>query len=403
MIPFLIAFVLPSAIKYYYDRTQSWHGSVAFWVGIAFRTSLFLIAIFWTLDAADNDEWFALKNKELLKSVRIYIAQAVIGIAVAAGTATFAYQAPCISVETRMPGPQTSTAPSLTPKSAKTSNQLEVSPGTFTPLAKPQLLVHGAGNLHGSHFMVLPLTVLLPPLLLLQKPMGQLALSLLVLKILSLLEILSLVTPLHPFSTTVSPLGPILLALLAHFAYFKTGHQATLASIQWDSAFIPLHTVRYPWSPLLVALNTFAAPILCAACVPGVVLWRRPYQFASSSPLTSADNADAEAASNAATLTPAADSNITTRRAETRIPQRRALVTSLGSAYATHILAYAAINLTTTLGAAWLRRHLMLYRVFCPRWMLGGAGMIFAEVVGMLVGVGGVGWTVGAVGRVFGW
>lgn len=411
VIPFLIAFVLPSAIKYYYNRTQSWHGSVSFWVGIAFRTSLFLIAIYWTLDAADNDDWFAVEHKELLITIRTYIAQLVFAIAGGAGTATFAYQAPCISVETRITKPPASSTPiPSTPRAVKSPNQLpEVSPLTFATATKPQFLVHGASNLYGSHFMVLPLTVLLPPLLLLQKPMGQLALSLLALTILSLLEILSLITPLHPFSTTVSPLGPTLLALLAHFSFFKTGHQAALASIQWDAAFVALRTVRYPWSPLLVVLNTFAGPILCAACVPGIVLWRRPYQFSSSSALTSADvnnndeNDDDASSSNATTLTPLLNTATPGLRPETRLPQRRALLTSLGSAYATHILVYAVVNLTTTIGAAWLRRHLMLYRVFCPRWMLGGAGMLVAEVVGMLVGVGGVGWSVGAVGRVFGW
>jgi len=399
LIPFLIAFVLPSAIKSYYNRTHSWHGSVAFWVDIAFRTSLFLIAIFWTLDAADNDDWFALQNKEFLKTIRTYIAQLVFAVAVGAGTATFAYQAPCISVETRMPTPQvltTSAAPIS--QTSKPANALpDVSPSTFTPLAKPQFLVHGAGNLYGSHFMILPLTVLLPPLLLLQKPMGQLTLSLLAITILALFELLSLLLPLNAFASTVSPLGPTILALLAHYTFFKTGHQAALSSIQWDAAFVPLRTVRYPWSPLLVILNSFAGPILCSVCIPGVALWRRPYQFSSSSALQSGDD-------ETATLTPGdSTSNSTKSRIETRLPQRRALLSSVLSAYATHILTYALINLTTTIGAAHLRRHLMLYRVFLPRWLLGSAVMLVAEVAGMIIGVGGVAWSVGAVGKVFGW
>ncbi|MGP4118092.1 hypothetical protein ACS4N0_13335, partial [Levilactobacillus zymae] len=50
---------------------------------------------------------------------------------------------------------------------------------------------------------------------------------------------------------------------------------ATLASIQWDSAFIALRTIRYPWSPLAVALNTFGPQILAAVSVPLVsCMWK---------------------------------------------------------------------------------------------------------------------------------
>ena len=152
-----------------------------------------------------------------------------------------------------------------------------------TTSERPRIVVQGMNNIYGSHFAILPLTVLLIPLLLVQKPMGQGALSLIVIAILSMLEVLHLLHQPHPdqpprplISTTISTssttpihtsplpqqshpatssIGPTLLALLAHFTYFKTGHQATLASIQWDSAFIPLRTIRYPWSPLMVLLN----------------------------------------------------------------------------------------------------------------------------------------------------
>jgi len=105
-----------------------------------------------------------------------------------------------------------------------------------------------------------------------------------------------------------------------------------------------------------------------------------------------------------ATLSPVDSTNSNAKsRVESRLTQRRALLSSVLSAYATHILAYALINLTTTIGAAHLRRHLMLYRVFLPRWLLGSAVMLVAEVAGMIIGVGGVAWSVGAVGKVFGW
>ncbi|RMZ86004.1 hypothetical protein DV737_g296, partial [Chaetothyriales sp. CBS 132003] len=72
-----------------------------------------------------------------------------------------------------------------------------------------------------------------------------------------------------------SAIGPVVLAMLGSYHFFKTGHQAVLSSIQWNSAFVPFQEIHYPWSPLLVILNTFGAQLLCAAAVPLTVLWKR--------------------------------------------------------------------------------------------------------------------------------
>ena len=74
-----------------------------------------------------------------------------------------------------------------------------------------------------------------------------------------------------------APSAPsLLLALLGSFHFFTTGHQAVLSSIQWDVAFIPLSTIRYPWTPILIVLNSFGAQILTALAVPATVLWKMP-------------------------------------------------------------------------------------------------------------------------------
>jgi phosphatidylinositol glycan class O len=397
-ISWLVALFLPSLTKAYFTTTQSYHGSLPLWVGVGFRLCLLLISIFWTLDAADDGEWLVGIEKETLKSIRMYIAQFVLCIAFGAGTATFANMSPCIGITTR-----TAVADSSKTTKGAPEPMWEVQ-------RKPQIVVQGTRNLYGSHFAVLPLTVILIPLLLVQKPMGQGVLALTVTAIFSLLEVLHLlqasppaskipskiqISSTTPTTQSLPALGPILLALLGHFTFFKTGHQATLASIQWDSAFIPLRTIRYPWSPLLVMLNTFAGPILCAAAVPAVVLWRRPYSFAPAkeegkSGLSSVREEGEEISSD--------ESQHDYRRTE-----RNDLLTALARAHLTHILVYATYGLATTILAGHLRRHLMLYRVFCPRWMVGSALLVLAELVGALVWVGGVRWTVSALAGLFGW
>ncbi|KAI9728706.1 MAG: mannose-ethanolamine phosphotransferase gpi13 [Chrysothrix sp. TS-e1954] len=411
-IPYLIATALPSMVKYYYTNTLSWHGSAPFWIGIAFRGTLLLIAVFWTLDAADNGDWFNI-DSDLLKTIRTYLAQLVLAIAAGAGGATFGWQAPHIAVQSIDPQstqPSEQPAPSKAHSSSKhtKSNGNPTSPtptSNLTQPTAPRMLIHGASNLYGTHFTLLTHSVLLLPLLLLQKPMGQATLALTSIAILALFEIIHLLqrqpasSP-AASSTLSTVLAPTILALLGHFAFFKTGHQATLASIQWDAAFVPLKTLNYLWGPLFMILNTFAGQIFTAASVPLCVLWRRPYRFASSH----ASEGDVSVLGPATKTTASNDeTELAEQRHDPRTLARHALLTDVSKAYMVHILVYATINLATTLWAAHLRRHLMLYRVFMPRWLLGLAGMVFAEIVGIVVGIYGVGWSVGSVAGVFGW
>ncbi|KAI9656363.1 MAG: mannose-ethanolamine phosphotransferase gpi13 [Alyxoria varia] len=458
IISYIIALALPEIIKTYYNATQSYHGSAPFWIGIAFRACLFLIAAFWTLEVADDGQWFDV-GPDLLKTIRMYLAQSIFAITFGAGSATFIWMSPCISVDTvAVPAADQSAAAQLkrssSPRGNSSSRQSKANgslagskptlpttttaaPATNIASTKPQLVVCGTSNLYGAHYTILPLTILLIPLLLVQKPMGQAALSCVAIAILSLLELLpvlqraSLFTSVNPNgkntdterkstdpSHTGTTLYPVLLALLAHFTFFKTGHQAALSSIQWDAAFIPLRTIRYPWTPLLVAANTFAGPILCAAAVPCGVLWRRGFGFSSGSGSSGARKAGVEEESSDGRMVLSApkeeEKKQTTeleREDETSPEDRRAasrllLLTHLARALATHLLVYSLFNLSTTVFAAHLRRHLMLFRVFSPRWMTGVAGMglvWFTGVAGVGMWYWGVGRSVVAGADVFGW
>jgi phosphatidylinositol glycan class O len=173
-------------------------------------------------------------------------------------------------------------------------------------------------------------------------------------QILSLLEILDL------NALTTSPIGPVVLALLGSFHFFKTGHQATLSSIQWESAFIPMHAIMYPYSPLLVALNSFGAQILAAAAIPLIVLWKQK-------------------------------------------PRKKGILKSVGTAMAWHAAYYAVTGLATTMWAGHLRRHLMLYRIFSPKFMVAALVLLVVDAIGIIVALVGVRWNTLSVGEIFGW
>lgn len=337
-IPYTLSMLLPSFIKGYYQSTRSYVGSAVLWIGVVLRMGLLATAIYWTLDAADDNDWLNI-SKYILRLIKTTLAQLTLGIAFIAGTTYYILASPCISIELSPPPEDGTALPSAPPPA---------------PSSHPKTLaVLGYANTHGTRYFLFVTNFLLA-LTLLQKPMGSLSLSILTIQILALLEIISA----NALSTTA--IGPVVLGLLGNFHFFKTGHQATLSSIQWESAFIPLTTIRYPWSPLLVIGNTYGAQILTAVAVPLVVLWKQP-------------------------------------------PRKKGLLGDVAMAVATLMLYFAVINLATTMWAGWLRRHLMLFRIFCPRFMMGAGALLVVDLVGIFVAVGGVRWNFVSVSQVFGW
>ena len=333
-IPFVVSFILPAVIKGYYRNTRSYNGSAVVWLGLAFPVGLSVSAAYWILDAADNDRWFQANG--FLPSLKLFLAQVVLAVALAAGYSTFAWAAPFVAIEARA-----------------TQQNGAAQTGFVSQDGKSHVAVLGYGNAHGSRYAML-LTMWALAVGLLQKPMGAGAVAAQTWQVFSLLEALA------ANGLQQSAAGPTVLALLGSFHYFKTGHQATLSSIQWESAFIPLASIRYPWTPLLVVLNTFGAQVLAAVAVPLVALWRVP-------------------------------------------PRRRGLLGDVARAYAVHVLFYATVSLATAAWAGHLRRHLMLYRIFNPRFMMGAAALAVVEVFGVLVAVGGVRWSMGSVADAFGY
>ena len=351
LIPFVVALILPSAIRYYYVRTKNYQGSAVIWIGIALRIGLVMTAVFWVLDAAADGNWYSQISKETLNTSRTIIAQIVFAVTYAAGYSTYIFASPLLLVREE----EAKTAPTCTSKSSDPSdpNAPVLTTINGAPPPRSKLIIFGYANAHGTRYFLLPAVWILA-LLIVQKPMGQGVLALCLISILNLLEIID------ANNLRRSPLGPIVLALMGSYYFFKTGHQAALATIQWESAFIPLQTIQYPWSPLLVVLNSYGSFILCAIAVPAVSMWKVQ-------------------------------------------PKLPGLLGRIAGAMATHILFYAAIAVATVVESAWLRRHLMLYRVFMPRMLMSVTVLLLVEFIAALIAIGGVRWSIVSVGDVFGW
>ena len=346
LIPYFICVALPSIVKSYYQGTKSYEGLAPLWIGACFRLGLLGSATYWTLDAADNGEWLPSLSAAAMSRTKTTLAQFVLALAFVVGITTFIWAPPCVRVET------SGTASSIS-AGVKTENK----PKTITIL--------GYANVHGSRYALLYAAWHLAASMV-SKPMGSGVLALMAWQLFSLLEILDTngLTP-SP-STGLSSIGPITTALLGSFYYFKTGHQATLASIHWDAAFIPLTTVQYPWSPLVVVLNTYAAQILAVIFVPLLVLWKQDPP-GSQKPVIG-------------------------------------LLNDTCGALAAFLSYFAVQNLATTMWAGWLRRHLMLFRIFCPRFLMGAAVLAVVELTGIIFALGiGIWYNVNSIAEVFGW
>ncbi|KAL9601894.1 MAG: hypothetical protein Q9219_002247 [cf. Caloplaca sp. 3 TL-2023] len=331
-ITYTLPMLLPPLIKSYYKGTRSYAGSAIMWIGVVLRMSLLASAVYWTLDAADDNDWLNV-GKDNLRLAKTTLAQLILGISFVAGTTYFIWATPCVSIE--IP-------------------QLENGDARSEAKTKPKSLnVLGYGNMHGSRYFLLVVNWIIA-VTLLEKPMGGGSIGILTLQILALLEIVD------SNNLSKSAIAPVMLGILGNFHFFKTGHQATLSSIQWESAFVALKSIRYPWSPILVVLNTYGAQVITAVAVPLVVLWKQP-------------------------------------------PRKKGLLGDVAMAVATFLLYFAVLNLATTMWAGWLRRHLMLYRIFNPRFMTGAAALLLVDLICIFVAIGGYRWNIISVSQVFGW
>jgi phosphatidylinositol glycan class O len=155
----------------------------------------------------------------------------------------------------------------------------------------------------------------------------------------------------HPKAPTLNLLLPtVVLSLLGNLLFFATGHQATLSSIQWSSAFIGVQTLNMFISPMLVIVNTLGPFLLCAAALPLVVLWKLPPKADKLGKLV---------------LFP----DLTRLCLMMMMHQSLVLVSSM------------------FFTGGMFRRHLMVWKIFAPRFMLQAGALLMMDLILVSVAV----------------
>ena len=141
LIPFVVALLLPSAIRYFYVRSKNYQGSAVIWIGIALRIGLVMTAAFWVLNAADDGDWYPQISKDTLKDTRTIIAQIVLAVAFAAGYSTYIWASPLLYVKTE----EAQSKPTIPSKSFDPDDPTApvFTPINGTPQPRSKLMIYG--------------------------------------------------------------------------------------------------------------------------------------------------------------------------------------------------------------------------------------------------------------------
>lgn len=198
----------------------------------------------------------------------------------------------------------------------------------------------GYQNVYGSQYFLLIMN-LTGAVLLFTKPMGQLSIGILIYQVLSLAELSSL---LNIRSNLISP---VMFGLLGAFHFFTTGHQATIPSISWDIGFVLTERIIFPFTHVPIVLNTFGSFIIISASVALTTFWKIA---PSTKPIALYSK----------------------------------VIENCGA-----LLAYqSVVTLSSLVFAMVFRRHLMVWKIFAPRFMFAALVQIVMDVVMVLITVG---------------
>ncbi|KAE8271277.1 hypothetical protein A4X09_0g1054 [Tilletia walkeri] len=265
---------------------------------------------------------------------------------------------------------------------------------------RKQVQLLGFGNAFGSTYLLL-VSVVFGLLFLSAQPSGQVTLSFGMVGLVLLAELGAELRAADAGVESGVALWTSALALLAHNAFFSSGHQATLSAIQWRTAFVLTRTVTYPWSPILVVLNAVGplAVLPAVGCSLGV-LWglvaRAPVIPPGGFPAMEGGEEDEDGeVRSAADL---ASSKVERERKQKISSSHMYTILDLLRAQLGLSLYFTVLTLGSAVWASEMRRHLMLYKVWTPRFMLAAMGGVGVQVVGAGVGVGVVGAVVLAKG-----
>uniref|UniRef100_F7H2K2 GPI ethanolamine phosphate transferase 3, catalytic subunit n=2 Tax=Macaca TaxID=9539 RepID=F7H2K2_MACMU len=351
-------------------------------------------AAYWAL-ASGADE-APPRLRALVSGASMVLPRAVAGLA-ASGLALLLWKPVTVLVKAGAGAPRTRTV--LTPFSGPPTSQADLD------YVVPQIYRHMQEEFRGrlertksqgpltvaayqlgsvySAAMVTALTLLAFPLLLLHAERISLVFLLLFLQSFLLLHLLAAGIPITtPGPFTVPWRAVSAWALMATQTFYSTGHQPVFPAIHWHAAFVgfPEGHGSCTWLPaLLVGANTFASHLLFAVGCPLLLLW--PFLCESQGLRKRQQPPGNEA-----------EARVRPEEEEEPLMEMRlrdaphhfyAALLQLGLKY---LFILGVQILACALAASILRRHLMVWKVFAPKFIFEAVGFIVSSV-GLLLGI----------------
>nr|KAF6332023.1 phosphatidylinositol glycan anchor biosynthesis class O [Pipistrellus kuhlii] len=235
-----------------------------------------------------------------------------------------------------------------------------------------------------SAAMVTALTLLAFPLLLLHAERISLVFLLLFLQSFLLLHLLAAGIPITtPGPFTVPWQAVSAWALMAAQTFYSTGHQPVFPTIHWHAAFVgfPEGHGSSTWLPaLLVGANTFASHLLFAVGCPLLLLWPFLCESQGSQKRRQPHGNEAEARAGPEEEEAAPLMEMRLRDAPHHF---NVALLQLGLKY---LFVLGIQILACALAASILRRHLMVWKVFAPKFIFEALGFIVSSV-GLFLGL----------------
>lgn len=369
-----LTFALPYGLSRVLHITRSDVGLGSVFPTMIFAPSLLSGTVYWLLEYAESTASFGEPAAPYLRFLRTWVARFGFAYPIAVGGSLWYRTTFCIEMQTD-------------------SAAAQLNPG-----GKRQLTVLGFSNAFGAPY-ILFFTIFFSLIYSSTQLTGQLTLGLGFAALVSYLELLDTVRDARAMNLSLTsnklseildsssssgssqpPASPPLefsdivpIALLGLQMFYSTGHQSVISSIQWKTAFILTPTVVYPFSPATVVFNTLGGFLLAGLAVPLVALWNRAPLYIGNTPKPKSGSNSKNESDPFSKLPP-----------PPLLPDSQIQIESVLAAVGLMIY-YTALLLGAAVSAAVLRRHLMVWKVFAPRFMAGALELITIDV-GILLG-----------------
>ncbi|KAJ1811738.1 mannose-ethanolamine phosphotransferase gpi13, partial [Coemansia sp. RSA 2598] len=390
-----MVWLVPLAVRRFLRRSRSDQAMVSrLWVSVGMRASMGMAALYWILDSVDGmlaSEMAgggsgagasagagampagagALAGTGVGPSaapgvpasdwsdLRVVLARMAVGVALGGGLAAWFASPFCIDVAIGDAGASASQVHSQRSgrsKSAGGSSSITGTTSTNTNTASKRqrtAVILGYGNAYGAAYLMF-VSFVFCVLYVFQQPMGGIMLSVLFVELIVCAELFdSLRDALGMAANAPLRLAQMTMtAQLGYLGYFATGHQFTLVSLQWSTAFVGVREMQLLVCGAIVAINTFGAFMLCAVSVPLADLWN---ESLGSQALRLAPNS------------------------------YFSRIVAAGAVFAAYNL---LVSTSAAAFAAWFRRHLMVWKIFAPRFMFSAPTMLLSSALVLFVAAG---------------